>query len=109
MVAPGLRTCLLPRRWGMRTDVTTLNRHYADFYADDPRTVWRELGALEKARSVKLIVDPPVGRVVDIGCGEGSVIAALDGSLGALGFSGFEVAPAAVEVARRRHYESPVE
>ena len=61
----------------MRTDVTTLNRHYADFYAHDPRTAWRELGALEKARSVALIVDRPVGRVVDIGCGEGSVIAIL--------------------------------
>jgi len=93
----------------MRTDVTTLNRHYADFYADDARTAWRELGALEKARSVELVVDRPVGRVVDIGCGEGSVIAALAGSLAATGFSGFEVAPAAIEVARRRRYDSPVE
>jgi SAM-dependent methyltransferase len=93
----------------MRTDVTTLNRHYADSYADDARTAWRELGALEKARSVELIVDRPVGRVVDIGCGEGSVIAALAGSLGAAGFSGFEVAPAAIEAARRRRYDSPVE
>jgi SAM-dependent methyltransferase len=93
----------------MRTDHTTLNRHYADFYADDARSVWRELGALEKARSVELVVDRPVGRVADIGCGEGSVIAALDGSLGAAGFTGFEVAPAAIEAARRRSYESPVE
>jgi len=93
----------------MRTDVTALNRHYAEFYADDARTAWRELGALEKARSVELFVDPPVGRVVDIGCGEGSVIAALEGSLGAAAFAGFEIAPAAVEAARRRHYDSPVE
>jgi SAM-dependent methyltransferase len=93
----------------MRTDVRTLNRHYADFYADDARTAWRELGALEKARSIELVVGRPVGRVVDIGCGEGSVIAALAGSLGAVGFSGFEVAPAAIEVARRRRYDSPVE
>jgi SAM-dependent methyltransferase len=93
----------------MRTDVTALNRHYADFYADDARTAWRELGAVEKARSVELVVDRPVGRVADIGCGEGSVIAALAGSLDAAGFSGFEVAPAAIEVARRRQYDSPVE
>jgi SAM-dependent methyltransferase len=93
----------------MRTDAKTLNRHYADFYADDARTAWRELGALEKARSVELVLDRPVGRVVDIGCGEGSVIAALQGTLGAAGYSGFEVAPAALEVARRRHYDSPVE
>ena len=93
----------------MRTDVTSLSRHYADFYAVDAHTAWRELGALEKARSVELLVDPPVGRVVDIGCGEGSVIAALDGSLGAAGFAGFEIAPAAVEAARLRNYDSPVE
>jgi trans-aconitate methyltransferase len=93
----------------MRTDATTLKRHYADFYADEARTAWRELGALEKARSVALVVDRPVGRVVDIGCGEGSIIAALGGSLGAAGFSGFEVAPAAIDVARLRQYDSPVE
>ena len=93
----------------MRTDSKTLNRHYADFYAQDPRTAWRELGALEKARSVELLVARPVGRVADIGCGEGSVIAALDGSLGAAGFSGFEGAEAAVEAARRRQYDARVE
>jgi len=93
----------------MHTDRTTLNRHYADFYADDARSAWRELGALEKARSVELVVDRPVGRVVDIGCGEGSVIAGLAGSLGAAGFTGLDVAPAAVEAARHRTYESPVE
>jgi ubiquinone/menaquinone biosynthesis C-methylase UbiE len=93
----------------VRTDVKTLNRHYADFYADDARSAWRELGALEKARSVELLVDPPVGRVVDIGCGEGSVIAALAGSLRTAGLSGLEVAPAAIEVARGRQYDSPVE
>jgi len=93
----------------MRTDAKTLNRHYAEFYADDPQSAWRELGGIEKARSVELLVERPVGRVVDIGCGEGSVIAALQGSLGAAGFSGFEVAPTAIEVARRREYESPVE
>ena len=93
----------------MRTDITTLNRHYADFYADDARTAWRELGALEKARSIEAVVDRPVGRVVDIGCGEGSVIAALAGPFGAPGFSGFEVAPAALAVARSRHYDAEVD
>jgi len=93
----------------MRTDATTLNRHYSELYADDPRSAWRELGALEKARSVEVLADRPVGRVVDIGCGEGSVIAALQRSLGATDFAGFEVAPAAVEAARRRQYESQVE
>ena len=93
----------------MRTDATSLNRHYSELYAGDPRSAWRELGAREKARSVDALVDRPVGRVVDVGCGEGSVIAALQGSLGAAGFSGFEVAPAAIEAARRRQYASAVE
>jgi SAM-dependent methyltransferase len=93
----------------MRQDVTTLNRHYADFYAQDTHAAWRELGAREKARSVELVVDRPVGRVADIGCGEGSTIAALARSLDADGFCGFEVAPTAIEAARSRHYDSPAE
>jgi len=92
----------------MRTDLTSLNQHYADFYARDPKSAWRELGAREKARSVMLLVDPPVGAVVDIGCGEGSVIMALDGSLPASEFIGYEVSPPAIDAARQREYRSPV-
>lgn len=109
MVALSLANLWSATYWGMRTDAKTLNRHYSEFYADDSNSAWRELGAREKARSVELVVDRPVGRVIDIGCGEGSVIAALQGSLGAAGFSGFEVAPAAIEAARRRRYEAAVE
>jgi len=92
----------------MRTDATTLNRHYSDFYADDPAPLgvgWVPSRRRRASNSWSIVRS---GRVVDIGCGEGSVIAALQGSLGA-GFSGFEVAPAAIEVARRRPYDSPVE
>ena len=92
----------------MRPTADELNRHYAEFYARDPKSAWRELGGREKARSVLLLIEPPVGSVVDIGCGEGSLIAALDGALTASGFVGYEVSPAAVEAARAREYRSPV-
>jgi ubiquinone/menaquinone biosynthesis C-methylase UbiE len=92
----------------MRTDVTSLNRHYADFYEGDSTSAWRELGARDKARSVELLVEPPVARVVDIGCGDGSVIAALEESFAATRFSGYEVSPSAIEAARLRRYRTPV-
>lgn len=92
----------------MRPTVDELNRHYAAFYELDPKSAWRELGAREKARSVLLLVEPPVESVVEIGCGEGGVINALDGALPASGYVGYEVSPAAIEAARRREYRSPV-
>ena len=92
----------------MRPDPTQLNQHYAEFYTRDPKSAWRELGAREKARSVLLLADPPVGSVVDVGCGEGSVINELDGALSADSYVGYEVSPAAIEAARRREYRSRV-
>lgn len=92
----------------MRTDPTSLNRHYSEFYARDPKSAWRELGAREKARSVLFLVDPPVGSVADVGCGEGSLISALDGGLPASNYVGYEVSPAAIDAAREREYRSPV-
>src|SRR5215472_8334540 len=93
----------------MRTDLTSLNQHYAEFYAGDPKSAWREIGAREKARSVELLIDAPVGDVAELGCGEGSVISALQDSLGARGFHGYEISQAAVDAARQREYDVPVE
>jgi SAM-dependent methyltransferase len=92
----------------LRLTGDALNRHYADSYARDPRSAWRELGAREKARSVLRLVDPPVGSVVDVGCGEGSLFAALDGSLPASSYVGYDVSPAAIETARAREHQTPV-
>jgi ubiquinone/menaquinone biosynthesis C-methylase UbiE len=92
----------------LRPTVDELNQRYSEFYARDPKSTWREVGAREKARSVRLLVDPPVGFVVDVGCGEGSLIAALDGAFPASDYVGYEVASAAIEAARQREYRSRV-
>jgi|SRR5579862_1513373 len=93
----------------MRIDPSALVAHYTQFYASDPRSAWRELGAIGKAQSVLELVDPPVGTIIDVGCGEGSVFAALDGSLIADQFVGYEISPPAAEVARKREFETPAE
>jgi SAM-dependent methyltransferase len=93
----------------MRTDLKSLNRHYASFYEGDDKSAWRELGARDKARSVEQLVEPPVSRIADIGCGDGSVIAALRLPVfAATQFTGYDVSPSAIEAARRRRYRSPV-
>jgi len=93
----------------MRTDARSLREHYAEFYASDPRSAWRELGAVGKAQSVLELVDPPVGTAVEIGCGEGSVLAALDGRLPAEQFVGYDVSSPAIDVARKREFATPAE
>jgi SAM-dependent methyltransferase len=92
----------------MRLDQTSLNEHYAKLYARDRKSEWRELGAQEKARSVLLLIQPPVGTVADVGCGEGSLLAALDAAMLARDYVGYEVSPAAIDAARQREYRSPV-
>lgn len=93
----------------MRTDATSLREHYAKFYAADPKSAWRELGAVGKAQSVLELLDPPVGAVIDVGCGEGSVLAALDGRLAAERFVGYDLSAPAVEAAQKREFVTPAE
>jgi SAM-dependent methyltransferase len=91
------------------SEMPDLAAHYADYYAD-PIRPWRALGAIDKAANVaRLWPDSAgdIGRVADIGCGEGSVIQCL----AALGcgeeFVGFEISYSALEMAERLSYERP--
>jgi SAM-dependent methyltransferase len=94
----------------VRPDTESLNRHYSEFYANDAETEWRELGAKQKARSVtELVGVEPIASVVDVGCGEGSVIALLQADLPDARFLGLEVSAAAIEAARQRSYDADVD
>jgi SAM-dependent methyltransferase len=83
--------------------------HYADYYRDEIRH-WRALGAADKAANVVRAWprSPGPGRIVDIGCGEGSLIK----HLAQLGFGdefhGLEVSPSALTMARELSYARPV-
>lgn len=79
-----------------------VSAHYAHYYADGP-TEWRRLGALDKAANiVALCADIKVVSVVEIGAGDGSVLARLS----ELGFAetlhAMEISPSGVEVIRNR-------
>jgi SAM-dependent methyltransferase len=66
---------------------------------------WRALGARTKAahaRSLSGHVSPAPARVVEIGCGDGSLLLALAEIWPEATFDGFELSPPAIEIARGR-------
>ena len=64
---------------------------------------WRALGARIKAdHVVALCAGRTFGRVVEVGCGDGALLAELSSRGLADRFDGFEVSPEGVEIARRR-------
>jgi SAM-dependent methyltransferase len=68
---------------------------------------WRALGAASKAGHVRALLGPtPVASLVDIGCGDGAVLAALEDV--AARRAGFELSPTAVSLARQRFAGSDV-
>jgi ubiquinone/menaquinone biosynthesis C-methylase UbiE len=76
---------------------------YADYYSDASQTVWREACARDKARHIEALcrdLDPV--SVLEVGCGEGAVLAEL-ASIG-LGreLHGVEISQSGVEATRAR-------
>jgi SAM-dependent methyltransferase len=66
---------------------------------------WRALGARTKAahaRSLCAGADVVPARVVEIGCGDGSLLLELAGVWGSATFDGFELSSPAIEIARGR-------
>jgi SAM-dependent methyltransferase len=87
-----------------------LVEHYADYYGADELKRWRDLGASDKARNIVSLCSSLLsGRptVLDIGCGDGAVIAALDGIGFGSSYVGLEVSPSGLGVARMRTFEAP--
>jgi SAM-dependent methyltransferase len=66
---------------------------------------WRALGARTKAahaRTLCALASVRPARVVEIGCGDGSLLLELGGVWGEATFDGFELSPPAIEIARGR-------
>lgn len=87
------------------------SRHYADHYGSAEQTRWRELSARDKATNVVTMwaalgeSRPP--RVVDVGCGEGALIAELAGRGFGDGYVGVEISTSGVQAARKRAFARP--
>ena len=63
---------------------------------------WRELGAIGKADHVERLVGSRPERLVEIGCGDGALLAELRRRDAAAALSGFDVSEEAVRAARAR-------
>jgi SAM-dependent methyltransferase len=63
---------------------------------------WRELGAVGKADHVESLLAEPPRRLVEIGCGDGALLAELDRRHVSGSLAGFDVSEEAVEAARGR-------
>ena len=63
---------------------------------------WRELGARTKAAHARGAVSSGAGDVVEIGCGEGALLAELARAWPQTRFDGFELSVPAIEIARSR-------
>jgi SAM-dependent methyltransferase len=90
------------------TDGRDLSGFYDSAYArgGEKHAAWRELGARGKADHVLSLVAEaglaPVGSVVEIGCGDGALLAELASRGFGSSRQGFEISSTAVELARDR-------
>lgn len=94
----------------IRTTVRDLCAHYERYYDEPGLAIWRDLGAFDKATTIArltqgLFTTPP--RVVEIGCGDGAVLAALSARASARELVGFDISPSGVKAARGREYRLP--
>jgi SAM-dependent methyltransferase len=74
--------------------------------ADERETRWRELGAIGKADHVQRLLPSHPARLVEIGCGDGALLAELERRGAAGSLSGFDVSEEAVRAARGRGLSS---
>jgi SAM-dependent methyltransferase len=63
---------------------------------------WRALGARSKAAHARALCSQPPETVVEIGCGDGSLLLELAAVWPSASFDGFELSPPAIEIARGR-------
>jgi SAM-dependent methyltransferase len=80
----------------------------ADFYdaayrrAGEREARWRELGAVGKANHVERLLPSRPARLVEVGCGDGALLAELRRRDAARALAGFDVSSEAVRAARER-------
>jgi SAM-dependent methyltransferase len=67
---------------------------------------WRELGAVGKADHVERLLPSRPARLVEIGCGDGALLAELGRRGAAAALAGFDVSEEAVRAARARGLEA---
>jgi SAM-dependent methyltransferase len=87
-----------------------LQDHYDAYYSSEALAKWRRLGAAGKADNIIRLCGPFAHeRVIDIGCGDGAVLAKLDGSSFAKELYGLEISQSGLAALHRKQIRSLVE
>ena len=93
------------------TTNATLSDHYAAYYVKGTGD-WRDITARAKAENIVRLWqrthDSRPREVVEIGCGDGAVLAQLEKRRFADAYVGTEMSVSALELARQRKFSSPV-
>ena len=88
---------------------TELTENYNKYY-DDSITEWRELGAICKAQNIiSLSLDKKFENILEIGCGDGSVLNRLNESNFGKKLFGLEISESGVERVNKRNISRLVE
>lgn len=86
--------------------------HYSEYYGDAQLANWRELCARDKAANIislwTIVGHNTQPSIVDIGCGDGSVLYALNHHGFGQHYVGCEISVSAIVCARRLGYVKPV-
>ncbi len=86
--------------------MTSIIKHYAEYYGDVRLAKWRELSARDKAANVialwSVVNEDSKPTVADIGCGDGAIIQELGRQGFGQSYVGFEVSESGLAYARQR-------
>jgi len=90
--------------------IDQIQSHYDDYYTAERLSEWRRLGAIGKAENIVALCKPfPHSSIVDIGCGDGAVLKALE----ALNFGdsvyGLEISRSGLEALQQKGVENLVD
>ncbi|BCZ49003.1 hypothetical protein psyc5s11_50700 [Clostridium gelidum] len=80
-----------------------LKEHYNNYY-DDGMSEWRYIGAKDKTENIiKLCIDYPHNKILEIGCGEGSILEVLSKKSFGKNLYGIDISASGVQVASKRN------
>lgn len=82
---------------------TEIRDHYDGYYGSARLDEWRRLGAIDKVENIaELCAGLPIESVIDIGCGNGAIIARLSEIGFAKSYLGVDISESAISLANAR-------
>lgn len=83
-----------------------IRSQYDDYYGSAELAEWRRLGALDKVDNIReLCADTPIRSVLDVGCGDGSIIGRLSQIGFAETYTGVDISTSAIAAATAKNID----